>query len=278
MTPCLNDDGRGGLAFRLRRGILLSVPEETIAQENTKAAQVYPAEASREMIEAGVFYGRKKTKTNPKMRQFVFANRAGIEIINLQKTTEALERAVEFIKESIAKGKEMALVVGTEPAAEMAVRTMADKFKLPFVTTRWVGGTITNHGIIAKRVEHLKTTRAGLASGAFEGYTKKERLDMAHEVERLEMLMGGLETLSREPDFLIVVNPIVHATAVREARRRKIPVIAFANVDADPDQIDYLVPGNDKSKSSITWFMDAIAKAYAEGLAAKATAAVAEAK
>ena len=239
------------------------------SNEITQQTAVYPGEASREMIEAGVFYGRKKTKTNPKMRQFVFANRAGIEIINLQKTTEAMERALGFIKESVRNGKEMALVVGTEPAAEVAVKAFSEKFKLPYVATRWVGGTITNYGIIAKRIEHLKSTRAGLASGAFENYTKKERLDMAREVERLEMLMGGLETLSREPDFLIVINPVVHATAIREARRRKIPVVALANVDTDPDEIDYLVPGNDKAKLSIQWFMDAIAKAFAEGQAMK---------
>ena len=161
------------------------------------------------------------------------------------------------------------MVVGTEPAAETAVRAIADKFKFPYVTGRWVGGTITNFAIITKRVEHLKKTRAGLASGAFEAYTKKERLDMDREVKRLEILMGGLENLSREPDFIIIVNPIVNVTAVREARRRKIPIIALANVDADPDLIDYLVPGNDKAKLSITWFMEKMEKAIAEGMAMK---------
>jgi small subunit ribosomal protein S2 len=245
-----------------------------MAEIETTQQNAYPAEASREMIEAGVFYGRKKTKTNPKMRQFVFANRGGIEIIDLQKTAEELAKAAEFIKESIKKGKDLGLVVGTEPAAESGIRALAAKFKMPFVTTRWVGGTITNYAIISKRVEHLKTTRADLASGALDRYTKKERLDIEREVKRLEMLMGGLETLSREPDFLIVVNPVTHTTAVREARRRKIPIVAFANVDADPDQIDYLVPGNDKSKSSIVWFLGNVEKAIEEGMKMKAAAAV----
>ena len=230
---------------------------------------MYPGEASREMIDAGVFYGRKKTKTNPKMRPFVFANRAGIEIINLQKTADALEKAVEFIKETISKGKELGIVVGTEPAAESATRALADRFSFPYVTGRWVGGTITNFPIISKRVEHMKKTRTGLASGAFESYTKKERLDMDREVKRLEILMGGLENLSREPDFMIVVNPIVNITAVREARRRKIPIVAFANVDADPDMIDHLVPGNDKAKLSISWFMEKMEKAIEEGMKMK---------
>jgi len=238
----------------------------SMAELDTTQQNAYPGEASREMIEAGVFYGRKKTKTNPKMRQFVFANRAGIEIINLQKTTEALERAAGFLAESVRNNKDVVLVVGTEPAAEMAVKTFATKFKLPNVTTRWVGGTITNYGIISKRIDHLKKTRAELAAGGFEGYTKKEKLDIEREVNRLEALMGGLEMLTREPDVLIVVNPVVHVTAVREARRKKIPVIAFANVDADPDELDYLVPGNDKAKMSIDWFMEAMAKAFGEGL------------
>jgi small subunit ribosomal protein S2 len=243
--------------------------ENETTQTTTTSVAMYPGEASREMIDAGVFYGRKKTKTNPKMRPFVFANRAGIEIINLQKTADSLEKAIEFVKDMMSKGKELGLVVGTEPAAESAVRSLADRFNFPFVTARWVGGTITNFPIISKRIDHLKKTRAGLASGAFEAYTKKERLDMDREVKRLEVLMGGLENLSREPDFVIIVNPVVNVTAVREARRRKIPIIAFANVDADPDMIDHLVPGNDKAKLSITWFMEKMEKAIAEGIAMK---------
>jgi small subunit ribosomal protein S2 len=237
-------------------------------ETNTNQA-VYPGEASREMIEAGVFYGRKKTKTNPKMRQFVFANRGGIEIINLQKTVEALEKATAFIAESVRNGKGLGLLVGTEPAAEPAIRALAEKFKLPFVATRWVGGTITNFSVIAKRIEHLTKTRAGLASGAFDQYTKKERLDIEREVKRLEGLMGGLELLTREPDFLVIINPVVHTTAVREARRKRLPIVALANVDADPDQMEYLVPGNDKARSSVAWFLANIEKAIAEGIATK---------
>lgn len=253
------------------------MPDNETVQSANQPTAVYPGEASREMIDAGIFYGRKKTKTNPKMRHFVFANRGGIEIINLQKTNEALDKALAFVKESISKGKDMGLVVGTEPAAEVAVRGLGEKLKWPFVVTRWVGGTLTNFAIISKRIDYLKKTRAGLASGAFDQYTKKERLEIEREVRRLEELMGGLEALSREPDFLVVINPVVHSTAVREARRRKIPVVAFANVDADPDLIDYLVPGNDKARSSIIWFMEKLSSAIAEGMAARTVAVIPEA-
>jgi small subunit ribosomal protein S2 len=250
-------------------------------QENnsTSAAKeniaMYPGEGSREMIDAGVFYGRKKSKTNPKMRQFIFANRGGIDIVDLQKTAEAIERATGFIKESIRNGKELGLIVGTEAAAGSSVLALAKEFNLPYVTTRWVGGTITNFSVISKRIDYLKKNRADLVSGALDHYTKKERLEIDREVHHLEELMGGLELLPREPDFLVVVNPVLHETAVREARRKRIPIIAFANVDADPDVIDYLVPGNDKAKSSIVWFLGKIAAAIKEGKAARVAQTVA---
>jgi small subunit ribosomal protein S2 len=230
---------------------------------------VYPSEASREMIDAGVFYGRKKSKTNPKMRQFVLANRGGVEIINLQKTGDALDGALGFIKEKM-RGNCLALFVGTEPAAEVAIVRLAKKFNFPYVTFRWVGGAITNFKIIAKRIEYLKKLRSDFASRVLEKYTKKERLELEREMKRLEELMGGLENLSREPDLLVMVDPIMHHTALREARRKKIPVVAFANVDADPDDVDYLVPGNDKAKKSIEWFFEKVEKAMDEGVAMRA--------
>ena len=242
-----------------------------------KQESVYPAEGSREMIDAGVFYGRKKSKTNPKMREFVLSNRGGIEIINLQKTGEHLEKAMGFIKEKVRNGG-MPLLVGTSPAADAGIERLAKEFSLPYVMLRWVGGTLTNFKIISRRVEHLRKLRADLASGALEKYTKKERLEMEREVKRLEELMGGLEAMPREPDFLVVVDPNLHVTAVREANIRNIPVVAYANVDADPDVIDYLVPGNDKARMSVSWFLGNVEKAIREGIAERASAKAQEVK
>lgn len=244
----------------------------TTTEENNDS--LYSGEASREMIEAGVFYGHRKSKTNPKMKQFVFGNRGGVDIINLQKTVEMLESALEFIKEK-TKNNGLILFVGTEPAAEASILAIAKEFEMPYVTVRWIGGTITNFKIILKRVEYLKKTRSDLATGALDKYTKKERLEMEKEVHRLEQLMGGLENLSREPDVLIVVNPVVHSSAIREAKRKKIPIVALANMDADPDDIDYCVPGNDKAKASIAWFLKNIETAIKEGVS-KRSAPVAE--
>lgn len=251
------------------------MPEETVVSMQNNQTSGYPAEGSREMMDAGVFYGRKKSKTNPKMRPFVLANRGGIEIINLQKTEEMMDAAAAFIKEK-SRNNGLMLLVGTEPAAEMSITVLAQKLGIPYVTTRWVGGAITNFKIINKRIEHLKQLRTDLASGALVNkYTKKERLEMEKEMKRLEILMGGLENMTKEPDVVIIVDPILHHTALSEANTKKIPVVALANVDADPDKIAYLVPGNDKAKKSIEWFLERVGKAYEAGVKLRVVATTA---
>ncbi len=231
-----------------------------------ESEQAYPAEASRELIDAGVFYGRKKSKTNPKMRPYVLMNRGGIEIINLQKTAELMEKATAAIREKVSKNG-LVLLVGTEPSAEASITGIAKRFGLPYVTGRWVGGAITNFKIIALRIEHMKKLRTDLASGALvEKYTKKERLGLERELAHLEELMGGLENLTREPDLVIMVDPVMHRTALREARVKKIPIASLANVDADPDEVDHLVPGNDRARASIEWFFGNVEKAIEEGI------------
>ena len=252
------------------------MPEDTMTATSSSQTSGYPAEGSRELMDAGVFYGRKKSKTNPKMRPFVLANRGGIEIINLQKTEELMDQAAAFIKERV-RNNGLVLLVGTGPAAQPSVEALAAKFSIPYVTTRWVGGAITNFRVIQKRIEHMKTLRTDLTSGALAAkYTKKERLSMEREMNRLEELMGGLENLTKEPDLVIIIDPVLHHTAVNEANTKKIPIIAFANVDANPDKLQYLVPGNDRAKKSIEWFADRVSKAYEAGIAARAAAAAAK--
>jgi small subunit ribosomal protein S2 len=247
-----------------------------IPEENSTQAVLYPSEASREMIEAGVFYGRKKSKTNPRMRSFILTNRGGIEIVNLEKTEEAIEKASTVIKEK-AKGNGLLLLVGTQPAAEAGILGLAKKFDLPYAAGRWVGGTITNFPIIFKRIEYLKKLRGDFASGAMEKYTKKERLELEREMQRLQELIGGLENLTREPDLVFMIDPVLHDTALREARKKKIPVVALANVDADPELVDHLVPGNDKAKKSIEWFLAKVESAIEAGRKERAVALEAEA-
>ncbi len=239
---------------------------EKIKSYSAPQVQTELDEATREMINAGVFYGKRKSKTHPRMRNVVLANRGGIEIINLQKTTEELVRAVQFMTRTTNAGS-LLLIVGTHPAAQEAVETFAKGLKLPYVVNRWVGGTLTNFRIIAQRVEYMKKIRSGLATGAFNKYTKKERLGIERELERLLELMAGLEELSRVPDAMIVIDPVIHEAAVREARQLHIPVIALADTDADPHSLTVAIPGNTKAKKSVEWFLGKLQPVVAEGRA-----------
>ena len=250
--------------------------EETVI---TNPEELYPNEAFKEMVEAGIFYGRKKSKTNPKMKPFILTNRNGIEIVDLEKTTESLERAMAFIEERVAKGG-LVLFAATQPAA-MAIRPLADEFGFPVVTSRWLGGTLTNFSIISRRINHFMKLKSDWAANAFEKYTKKERVVIEKDIARLTETMSGLETLVSRPDILIVIDSNMHLTAVREARVLHIPIVGFVNTDSDPSLIDYPIVGNNKAKMSIEWFLgktrEAIKKGKAkQGAFAAAAAAAAE--
>ena len=235
--------------------------EEKTIDQNT---ELFPEESLKEVVEAGVFYGRRKSKTNPKMKPFVLANRGGIEIINLYKTLEDLTRTLEFVKEKV-KGGGMVLLVGTQPAAYEKIDELAQEFSFPFVVNRWLGGTLTNYKIISKRVEFWKKLRLDSQTGGLEKYTKKEKGILESKMRKLEILLGGLENMVRLPDVVLMIDPEVHKTAVREAIRMKIPVVAFANIDCDPDVLDYFVVGNSKAKKSVDWFLDKVAAVIREG-------------
>lgn len=231
---------------------------------NINVSEIFPAEAFREMVEAGVFYGRKKTKTHPKMRPFVLMTRNNIEIIDLTKTLEFLGKAFQFLREKVKEGG-LILFVATQPQAADDVRKVAEEFKFPYVTGRWLGGTLTNFKVISGRIDYMKKMRSGWESGEFDKYTKKERVNIEKEMRRLEELLSGLENLVRLPDVIIIIDPNVHSTAVREARRLKIPTVALVNTDTDVELIDYPVPGNNKARKSIQWFLGEIRKALEAG-------------
>lgn len=212
------------------------------------------------MIEAGVFYGRSKSHTNPRMKSYILHNRNGMEIFNLHTTVEQLTRAMDFLKE-IVRNDGIVLLVATQPAFADFMNEIVSEFKVPAVTKRWIGGLLTNFPVITNRVNHLKKLRTDLQAGALEKYTKKERVQFEQEMERLEAMFGTVENMARTPDVMVVIDPVEHATAVREAKRLKIPVIAFANVDANPDEIDYVVPGNNKGRKSVAWFVENLREA-----------------
>jgi small subunit ribosomal protein S2 len=231
------------------------------------------------MMEAGVFYGRTRNKTNPRMKQFVLANRNGVEVINLEKTKEQIVDAAAFVKSAAARNASM-IVLATQPSAHESLGRMSEEFAVPAVTRRWLGGTLTNYRVIAKRVEYFKKLKDDLVKGAFKGYTKKEQLDLEKEAEKLEETLSGLENMAGRPEVLIVVDPAMHRTAVLEAHRLRIPVVALMSTDADPLLVQYPVVGNTKAKTSIDWFSAKIAEAIRAGKkeAASAAAKVAEKK
>lgn len=241
----------------------MSMAEETLAKQD----ELYSDENYREMIDAGIFYGRKKSKTHPRMKPMVLGNRNGLEIINLTKTKEMLDSALEIVKDKAKKGGAV-LFVATQPAAE-GVTEIAKEFNFPVVSKRWLGGTLTNHKIIQGRIEYYKKLKSDIAKGALERYTKRERVGMEKEMHRLEDIFSGLENFASLPALVVVMDSNLHLTAVREARHLRIPVVAFVNTDSDPDLVDHPVLGNNKARAGISWFLGKVAGAVREGISAR---------
>ncbi len=243
--------------------------DEVKIEENqalvSEQAEIEPA-LLEELVKAGVLYGRKKTKTHPRMQPFIFTTRNGIEIIDVAQTLDLIGKAAEFLKEIVRRGG-LILFLGTTPSAKDLVKNLAQKFGLPYVTERWMGGTLTNFKTINQRLQYFIKLRTDEATGRLEKYTKKERIQFAKEIGRLTILFGGLEPLTRLPDAIMIVDATEHTTAIREARRMKIPIICLMSTDADPDLIDYPVVANDRARSSIEWVLGKIEKAIAEAKA-----------
>jgi len=203
-----------------------------------------------EMAKAGVLYGRRKSKTHPRMKRYISGIRNTIEIFDLNQTLTAIEKAQEFLKEVIKKGG-MVFLVGTQPAAKALIKDFAAKFNFPYVTERWLGGTLTNFAILSQRIAYYIKLKKDREAGVFEKYTKKERLDIDRKIDKLTINFFGLENLKRLPDVLIAIDTNLHDIAVREAILAKIPVIALINSDADPEKITYPIPANSNTRSSI---------------------------
>lgn len=212
-----------------------------------------------DMIKAGVIYGRKKSKTNPKMGPYIFATRKGIEIFDLPQTLNLLDKAIVFLKEKMEK-KLPVLVVGTQPAAKDLVKKFAEKFGFSYVVERWLGGTMTNFKVISKRIEYFIRLKSDKATGRLEKYTKRERLKIDENIQKLSKVLSGIEKMIHLPDVVMIFDVEEHQTAAREANRLKIPIIGVANSDSNPDQINYLIPANDNSKTSITWILEYMEK------------------
>ncbi|MCR4275326.1 MAG: 30S ribosomal protein S2 [Candidatus Wolfebacteria bacterium] len=233
---------------------------EEIAEEIAETSpEGVDFEVLKEMAEAGIMYGHKKTRTVPKFKQYIFMTRNGIEIIDLAKTAKAIEKAAEFLNEQI-KNKKTVLLVATQPAAWEAVQSMAKKFSLPMIKNKWIGGLITNFKVIYSRLEYYRKIGQGMEKGEYEKYTKKERTVINKNAERMGRMFEGLERLENTPDALFIIDTSLknHMTAVKEARIKELPIVAIIDSDDNPELIDYPIPANDHSKNSIEWIINRI--------------------
>lgn len=227
----------------------------------------FPASADpeiEEMLKAGVHLGHAKSKNHPTMRSYIFGVRNTISILDLAKTKEMLASARAFLKKVVSDGGTV-LLVGTRPAARSALREIGGKTHMPYCVDRWIGGTLTNFKIISKRVEYMERLERERASGEFEKYTKKERLMKGRDIERLRKMFDGIRTLTKLPQAVFIVDTTEDTTAVREARRMNIPVVALVDTNSDASLIDYPIPSNDDALPAVRYMVGQIGESIAEG-------------
>ena len=218
----------------------------------------------KQLLEAGVHFGHQTRRWNPKMAKYIFTERNGIYIIDLQKTVRKVDEAFNFVRSVAQEGKKV-LFVGTKKQAQEAVKEEATRAGMFYVNERWLGGMLTNFQTIQKRIKRLKQLEQMEQDGTFEVLTKKEVLALRHEMEKLEKFLGGIKEMNRLPGALYVVDPRKERIAVAEARKLGIPIVAIVDTNCDPDEIDYVIPGNDDAIRAVRLLTSRMADAVIEG-------------
>ena len=227
----------------------------------------------KQLLESGVHFGHQTRRWNPKMKRYIFTERNGIYIIDLQQSLDYIDRAYEFIKETVAHGGTI-LYVGTKKQAQEAIAEQARRVGMPFVNQRWLGGMLTNFSTVYKRLQRLKELEEiDFNDVASSGMTKKELLQLRREHDKLDRTLGGIRDMSRVPSAIWVVDTKKEHIAVNEARKLGIPVVAILDTNCDPDEVNYPIPGNDDAIRSVALLTRVVADAVAEGLIARAGAA-----
>lgn len=219
----------------------------------------------RDLLEAGVHFGHQSKKWNPKMRPYIFTERNGIHILDLQQTIPAIQKAYEYMASITARGQQV-LFVGTKKQAGELIAKEAARAGQPFVTNRWLGGTLTNFQTIKTRLQYLAQLEARRDRGDFSKLTKAEGLRMEEEITKLNRVFGGLKQMERPPAAMFIVDPHREALAVTEARKLRIPLVAIVDTNCDPDVIDHIIPGNDDAIRGIRLIVGKLADAAAEGV------------
>jgi len=273
MSRCGRDSGvRGG-------------GQPTVAENRERARAARGKEIAamavvtmRQLLESGVHFGHQTRRWNPKMKRYIFTERNGIYIIDLQQSLSYIDRAYEFVKETVAHGGSV-LFIGTKKQAQEAIAEQATRVGMPYVNQRWLGGMLTNFSTVHKRLQRLKELEElDLNDVAGSGMTKKELLHLRREKEKLEKTLGGIRDMQRVPSAVWVVDTKKEHIGVGEARKLGIPVVAILDTNCDPDEVDYKIPGNDDAIRSISLLTRVVADAVAEGLMARAGIARGEEK
>ena len=223
-----------------------------------------PVISMKHLLEAGVHFGHQTRRWNPKMAEYIFTSRNGIYIIDLQKTSKKIDNAFSFIKKSVEKGGTV-LFVGTKKQAQDAIKKAAEKSEMYHVTNRWLGGMLTNFKTIKSRIKRLKELEKMQEDGTFDVLPKKEVIQLKKEMEILEKNIGGIKEMKKLPSVIFIVDPKNERTAILEARILDIPIVGIVDTNCDPDDVDYIIPGNDDAIRSVKLIVDRMADAVIEG-------------
>lgn len=225
--------------------------------ENKKT--IISEELVKEMFKAGVHFGHKKSNRHPKMEQYIYGLKNNIQIIDLEKTAQNLEVALEFIKDITKKGGKI-LFVSIRPQSQSLIEETAGKCKMPYVALRWIGGLLTNFKTIRKRIDHFIDLEKKREEGNLKKYTKKEQKHFDKEIEKLKKNFNGIRDLKELPDAILVLGVKEHMTPIKEAKIKKIPVIALVDTDSNPSLVDYVIPSNDEAISALQFMLNQIEK------------------
>ena len=220
--------------------------------------------AMKQLLEAGVHFGHQTRRWDPKMAEYIYQARNGIHIIDLQKTSKKLDEAYEFMREQAEEGKRV-LFVGTKKQAQDCVKEAAEKSGMFYVNERWLGGTLTNFKTIRKRIDRLTELETMEQDGTFDVLPKKEVVLLRKEMEKLNKNLGGIKEMTEIPDVIFLVDPKKEHIAVKEARKLNIPIIGLVDTNCDPNDVDYVIPGNDDAIRAVKLITDVMANAIIEG-------------
>lgn len=231
----------------------------------------------KQLLEAGVHFGHQTRRWNPKMRRFIFTERNGIYIIDLLKTLNGIEAAYAFVRDLVARGG-VVLFVGTKKQISEAIEEEAKRVGMPYVNFRWLGGMLTNFQTMHRRILRMRELETQQIQGVFEEIPKKEALKLRHELEKLQRNLGGIRELNRRPDAVFVIDTRKEDICVREARRLSMPIIAVIDTNCDPDEVDFIIPGNDDAIRAGALLTRVVADAVGEGLARRPPEVIAAAE